>query len=93
MICPLPLIGSALHAPDEGLPITGGLKYKTDCITEVPFTIVRGCRTLVALDETGFVIARGILEPGGNRQKLVDDLDTLLQMSSSRSPGLRLVVD
>jgi len=77
------VIGSAIHAVSAGYTNPPAPEYRKSCVVELPFTIVRGRRTFVALDSDGLVVWRGILEPGGDMDALVDDLYEILHRTSS----------
>ena len=91
-------VESAIFARSAGLRNTDTPPYRTSCVLEMPFTLVRRCRTFAALDHEGVVIGRGILEPGGDMDGLVADLRSILALidgplSVASGPALALVPD
>ena len=72
---------ATIYAKSEGYENEPAPEYRTSAVVELPYTIVRGCRTFVALDETGFVIARGLLAEGGDMRTLVDRLQQVLEVT------------
>ncbi len=92
------IVGNAIFARSAGFGNTDTPLYRTSCVLEMPFTLVRGCRTFAALDHEGVVIGRGILEPGGDMDGLVADLRGILALIDGPSPvvvgpALALVTD
>ena len=70
-----PEIRRAICAREAGFPEDDGApEYHRSCVRETQFTLVRGCRTFVALDSEGVVLMHGVLEPGGDKEGLVHDL-------------------
>ena len=94
----LQIVANALYARSAGHRDTPTPRYRTSCVLEMPFTLVRGCRTFAALDSEGVVVGRGILEPGGDMDGLVSDLRAMLALIDgplpvATGPALALVAD
>ena len=86
---------SAIRATPAGFTNPPASEYRKSCVVELPFTLVRGSRTFVAIDSEGAVMLTGILEPGGDMDGLVADLRGLLELldSGPARPTLQLVRD
>lgn len=87
------IICSAIYARTADHSNQPAPAYRTSCVVELPFTLVSGSRTFVALDSEGVVMSTGILEPGGDMGRLVADLEGLRQLldTGPARPTLQLV--
>ncbi len=92
------ITSATVYAKSEGYDNPPPPEYRTSTVVELPYMLIRGCRTFVALDSTGLVVARGLLEDGGDMAGLLEDLRQILRIidpsvENVRPRPLALVAD
>jgi hypothetical protein len=65
----------AVYEPSRGMENSPEMKMVRTGILELAIRFVPGCRTFAAIAEDGVVTHLGIMEPGGDEDAMLDELE------------------